>query len=77
MLTKALLADSRSRFQAVVAGWDHSVSREAIILYDLFDLQYRSKVQRPGDFKPYPRPWRTRRRLGVTPATAHRILKKT
>lgn len=76
MLTKALMSDPRSRFQAVVAGWDHGVSREAITLYDLFDLELRSKV-RPGDFKPYPRPWRQRTRSRLTAADARRILKKS
>jgi hypothetical protein len=77
-LMVALLNDPRSRVQAVVAGWEHPVSREAIALYDLFDLVFRSKVSKPSDFKPYPRPWAAvrRRRSGLTASAARVILKK-
>jgi FMN phosphatase YigB (HAD superfamily) len=54
-LVEDLLKDPRSRLQAVVAGWDHPVSREEVVLMDLFDLQHSSKAKRKP--KPYPRPW--------------------
>lgn len=55
-LLTALLSDPRSRLQAVLSGWAHPISREAIILADIHDLQHQSKVKR-GQFKAYPRPW--------------------
>ncbi len=77
LLVKALMADPRSRVQAVEAGWDNPVSREAIVLYDLFDLTLRAHLERRQDFRPYPRPWRPNvRRSRLTPKQARAILKK-
>lgn len=49
------MRDTSSRLQAAVADWDYPVTREAIALMDLFDLQHSSKSKRKP--KPYPRPW--------------------
>lgn len=77
LLVKALMVDPRSRLQAVEAGWDNPVSREAIVLYDLFDLTLRAHLERRSDFKPYPRPWRPNvRRSRLTAKQARAILKK-
>jgi hypothetical protein len=55
LLTKSLLSDPESRVQAAVAGWDHPVSREWIILAQQFDLAHAAASKnRP---KPMPRPW--------------------
>ena len=60
-LVNRLILDPSSHVAAAVSGWSEPVSREALALMDLFDLQVMSrwrdtgsKGQRP---KPYPRPW--------------------
>jgi len=50
-----LCADPSSCVGAAVAGWDHPMSREGLVLMDLFDLQHFSKVEKAPD--PYKRPW--------------------
>lgn len=60
-----LAADPSSHVAAALSGWDHPVSREQIVLMDLFDLQHASKSKnRP---KPYPRPWKNRTRSRTVP----------
>lgn len=54
-LTRQLMRDPSSRLQAAAAGWGHPVSREWIVLSDLFDLQHVSKSKRKP--KDYARPW--------------------
>ena len=59
-------ADPSSMIAAALHGWDHPVTREALALMDLFDLQHQiawaqggKKGPRP---KPYPRPWPDRKK---------------
>lgn len=59
---RVLRADPSSMIAAALAGWTHPVSREALVLADLFDLthmlawgQNGGKGPKP---KPYPRPWK-------------------
>ena len=54
-LTRQLATDPSSHVGAALAGWEHPVSREALVLMDLFDLQHRSKAKQTPD--PYRRPW--------------------
>ncbi|WP_104128003.1 hypothetical protein [Cryobacterium sp. Y57] len=54
-LCKSLLKDPSSWLHAAVAGWEHPVSREWIILAQSFDLAHAAASKhRP---KPMPRPW--------------------
>lgn len=63
-LTRVLLVDPGTAVSASMAGWTYPLSREALALLDLFDLQHTSKSKRRP--QPYPRPWvakdRTRQR---------------
>jgi hypothetical protein len=54
-LVQMLRLDPTSRMYASIAGWNHPVTREAMVLMDLYDLQHASKSKRRP--KPYPRPW--------------------
>lgn len=76
LLVASLMADPTSWLQAARAGWEHPTSWEAIALYDLYDLQHRSKVERPSDFRSYPRPWNKPRRTSLTAKAALKILNK-
>ena len=53
--------DPSSATAAALAGWTHPISREAVILMDLFDLEHAvNSKKRP---KPHPgRPWRNQSR---------------
>lgn len=56
-LVQVLTTDPSTALAAALAGWSHPMSREALILADLFDVQHMSKAKkRPA---PYPRPWAT------------------
>lgn len=54
MLT-VLAADTTSQIAVALAGWKYPVSREAMVLADLFDMQLGSKSKKKP--APYPRPW--------------------
>ena len=58
---KALLSDSRSRLQAVIAGWSHPISREAINQLDLIDLLLQRWSEK-GKYKPVERPWNVKKK---------------
>lgn len=53
-----LLTDPSSQVGALARGWTHPMSRDDMVLRDIFDLQHRSKAKRAPD--PYPRPWHKR-----------------
>jgi hypothetical protein len=59
-LVQELAADPTSHLAAAVAGWDHPMSREALILADLFDLTVAANTdkRRRGRSKSYPRPFK-------------------
>lgn len=50
-----LLMDPSTRLYTALSGGKYPVSREWMVLADLFDLQAKSKSKRQP--KPYPRPW--------------------
>lgn len=54
-LASVLARDPASAVAAAVAGWDYPISRDALVLADLYDLQHAAKAKRRP--KPYPRPW--------------------
>jgi len=65
-LVRILTLDPSSQAAAAVAEWDHPISREAVILADLYDLQHQSKSKKK--VTPYPRPFGSRRRKKVKPS---------
>lgn len=73
LLARALMRDPRSRLHAVEAGWDHPISREWLLLADLWDLELQKAVQR-GRFKPYPRPFGKQKLGGRRRRTASEAL---
>lgn len=56
-LSYILRADPSSALAAALAGWDHPISREALILMDHYDLD--RGVAGDKRWKGYPRPWKT------------------
>ena len=56
-LVGILRADPSSALAAAMEGWDHPISREALILMDLFDLDMAVNAGKKKP-KPYPRPWK-------------------
>lgn len=61
-LVVILRSDPSSAIAAAMEGWDHPISREALILMDLFDLDMAVNAGKKKP-KPYPRPWKQK---GVT-----------
>lgn len=63
-LTQALSTDPASAVAASLADWEHPVSRESLILMDVFDSSEASRAGRKA--KRYPRPYgdKTKRRIG-------------
>ena len=55
-LSRELSRDWSSAVAAALAGWDYPLSREAIVMADLYDLQHITKAKRRP--APYPRPWK-------------------
>lgn len=82
-LAAIIAADPSSQTCTALNGWTHPMSREALILADLFDLQHFSKVDpKKGKPKPYPRAWPTERDVekfgdtgGRSPAEVIEILR--
>lgn len=74
-----LAADPSSQIAAATHNWSHPVSREALVLADLFDLQHASKAKRRPS--PYPRPWvaseRKRRGRGMPREELEALLEAT
>jgi hypothetical protein len=56
LLVAALLQMPESRLQATMSKWKHPVSREWILLRDIFDLQATAQAKKKP--KPYPAPWK-------------------
>lgn len=54
-LLLGLLVDPASRFHAAVAEWPSPVSREQLVLMDLYDRFVNANFKKPH--VPYPRPW--------------------
>lgn len=75
-LIAILRRDPSSMIAAALEGWDHPVSREALILMDLFDLDMSINTDRKkGKPKPHPgRPFKVdggkRERIGKAAARA-------
>lgn len=70
-LVQALLADTTSLLQASVRGWKYPVSREWMMLAELYDLDLRIH-SRGGKAKPVPRPWPDPNKSRVGSATSSR-----
>lgn len=55
-MVNILRADPSSALAAALEGWDHPITREALILMDLFDLEHAVNAKKKP--KPHPgRPW--------------------
>lgn len=54
-LSAILRNDPSSATAAAIEGWAYPISREAMLLADIFDIQHASKAKKRP--KPYPRPW--------------------
>lgn len=76
LLTATLMRDPTSWLHAAVDGWAHPVSWNEIALYDLYDLELRSKLENQSEFRPYPRPWARKPRSRLTAKQALAVLKK-
>ncbi len=61
-LTQQLHSDPGTMVSAALNGWDYPVSREALALFDLYDLYANTHYKGP---KPYPRPWASKPKSGV------------
>jgi hypothetical protein len=59
-LLSALARDPSSHVAAAIAGWQHPLSREALVLADLLDLTAAAHSSKKP--KPYPRPWSAERK---------------
>ncbi len=77
-----LTADPSSALAASVAGWAHPISREALALYDLFDLEHMvnsKKRPKPHPGRPGSQQEETKQRgdaAGRTPEEMKRILRE-
>lgn len=73
-LTDILLADPSSMLAADNAKWEYPISREAMVLMDVFDLDHA--VNSKDKPKPYPRPWKTveQKRHGKTDMSREQVL---
>lgn len=69
-LTAELSGDPTTHLAASIGGWDYPVSREALVIMDLFDLQYASKTDKRHRPKPYPRPWPDRTKRHAKPTVS-------
>ncbi len=67
-LTRLMRADPSTHIAAAVEKWEHPVTREALILMDVFDLEHAVNSKKTP--KPHPgRPWKdkgAKRRMGNT-----------
>lgn len=72
-LTRILSVDPGSAVCASIQGWDYAMSREALILAGVYDIQHASKAKRRP--APYPRPWpdENRRTFGRTKLSIARL----
>lgn len=74
-----LFTNPESWLHASRAEWLYPVSREAMALMDLFDLQHQSKSKKK--VQPYPRPWGdgSKKKIGtaVTAVEAVAMLRPT
>lgn len=53
-LTSVLMRDPESWLAAAMGGWKHPVSREWMVMAELFDLTFKVNSKKA---KPLPRPW--------------------
>lgn len=72
-LTRLLSVDPASSICAALQKWDYPMSREALILAGIYDIQHASKSKRRPD--PFPRPWpdHNKRTFGKTRMTVDRL----
>jgi hypothetical protein len=71
-LTQQLSIDPSSHVAAALAGWEHPMTREALIAADTYDLTVRAHTpkKRQGSVKPYPRPWDAKRKARMRPTVS-------
>lgn len=63
-LVRILRSDPSSQLTVSIEGWSQPMSREALVLADLIDVQGFSKSKK---WKPYTRPWDVKpKRIGKT-----------
>lgn len=66
-MVKILRADPSSALAAAIEGWDHPISREALILMDIFDLDHAinsKKTPKPHSGRPWKQDDERRERRG-------------
>lgn len=66
---QVLTTDPSSHLAAAIAGWVHPVSREWLVLADLYDLTRKAAATRRTKDQRYPRPWEAPRRTRMGRAT--------
>lgn len=66
-LTKELVRDTGSHVFAAINEWKHPMSREALVLADLYDAFVHANFKRA---KPYPRPWPDRTKSRPKPTVS-------
>lgn len=71
-LTQRLAGDPSSAVATALNDWDYPMTREAMVLADVFDSSEANRVGRKA--KAYPRPWsKTRRTYGSTALTRQQL----
>lgn len=67
-LVDVILRDTSSVLSTAMAGWQYPMSRESLILSDLYDLLLYANAGKKAQGGEYPRPWLpyTSTRLGRT-----------
>jgi hypothetical protein len=74
-LAEQLARDTTSHVYAAVHGWSYPVSREALVLADLYDAFVSVNTRKGQRAKQYPRPWdhRNRTKFGGTHHSQHTV----
>lgn len=72
LLTRALMRDPSSRVQAAAAGWKYPMTRESMILADLYDalVAVNTDKKHKSRIVPYARPWPDQNRRKSAPPKA-------
>lgn len=77
-ITEQLCGDPSSAVAAAVAGWEHTATREALAVMNLYDLMHQiawaqggRKGPRP---KPHPRPWKDQTKSRPKPTVSQDVV---
>lgn len=71
-----LRADPSSAIAAAIEGWDHPISREALVLMDLFDLEHSvnsKKTPKPHHGRPWASKGEVKRRGNAAGRTHEQV----